>query len=46
MKNLNLIKKALLKQNRKLSVLNSSRLLAEFFDGVVIEINEENKYYS
>ncbi len=40
MKNPNLIKKKLSKEDRKISVLDPSKLLAEFFNGVVIKIDE------
>ena len=40
----NPIKKKLSKIDRKVSVLESSKLLAEFFNGVVIELVEEYKY--
>ena len=46
MKNLNLIKKKLSKADRKKSDLDPSKLLAEFFNGVVIELDEECKYDS
>ncbi|MDC3028975.1 hypothetical protein OA189_01420 [Prochlorococcus sp. AH-716-P20] len=45
MKNLNLIKK-LSKEDRKISVLVPSKLLAEFFNGVVIKIVEPYAYDS
>ena len=41
MKNLNPINKKLSKDDRKISVQDSSKLLAEFFNGVVIELDEE-----
>ena len=41
MKNLNPIKKKLSKEDRKISVQDPSRLLAEFFNGTVIELDEE-----
>ncbi len=44
MTNLNPIKKKLPKIDRKVSVKDPSKLLAEFFNGVVIEIHEEYKY--
>ena len=44
MKNLNPIKKKLSKEDRKISVQDSSKLLAEFFYGVVIELDEEYTY--
>ena len=40
MKNLNLIKKKLSKEDRKISVQDPSKLLAEFFNGVVIKFDE------
>ena len=39
--NLNPIKKKISKEDRKVYYEDSSRLLAEFFNGVVIRINEE-----
>ena len=44
MTNLNLIKKKIAKENRKISVQDPSKLLAEFFNGVVIELDEEYSY--
>ena len=46
MTNLNIIKKKLSKVDRKQSIQGSSKLLAEFFNGVVIELDEEYKYDS
>ena len=46
MKNLNLIKKKLSKEDRKISVQDQSKLLAEFFNGVVIKIDEAYTYDS
>ena len=46
MTNLNPINKKLSKIDRKLSVQELSKLLAEFFNGVVIELDEEYKYDS
>ncbi len=46
MTNLNPIKKKLSKVDRKLYIQDSSKLLAEFFNGVVIELDEEYKYDS
>ena len=46
MTNLNPIKKKLSKVGSKVSVQDSSKLLAEFFNGVVIELDEECKYDS
>ena len=44
MKNLNSIKKKLSKKDRKVSLQYSSKLLAEFFNGVLIELNEGYEY--
>ena len=41
MTNLNLIKKKIAKKEFKVSVIHPSELLAEFFNGVVIKIDEE-----
>ena len=46
MTNLNPINKKLSKVDRKLSVQEPSKLLAEFFNGIVIELDEEYKYDS
>ena len=46
MTNLNPIKKKLSKFDRNVSVQESSKLLAKFFNGVVIELDEEYKYDS
>jgi len=43
MTNLNPIKKKLSKADRKISIQDPSKLLAEFFNGVVIELDEEYK---
>ena len=43
---LNSIKRKLSKVDRKISIQDSSKLLAEFFNGVVIELDEEYKYDS
>ena len=40
MRNLNLIKKKLSKEDRKISVQDPSKLLAELFNGVVIKLDE------
>ena len=44
MTKLNSIKKKLAKKNRKLSVQDPSKLLAEIFSGVVIKLDEEYIY--
>jgi len=46
MTNLNPIKKKLSKGDRKVFVQEPSKLLAEFFNGVVIELDEEYKHDS
>ena len=46
MKNLNLIKKKLSKEDREISVLDPSKLLTEFFNGVVIKIDKAYAYDS
>ena len=44
MTNLNSIKNKLAKDYRKVSVKEPSKLLAEFFNGVVIKLDEEYSY--
>jgi len=44
MNNLNPIKKKLSKLDKKISIQEPSKLLAEFFNGVVIELDEEYEY--
>ena len=46
MKKVNLIKKKLSKEDRNISVQNPSKLLAEFFNGVVIKNDEAYAYDS
>jgi len=46
MSNLNPIKKKLSKLDKKISIEEPSKLLAEFFNGVVIELDEEYEYDS
>ena len=41
MTNLNPIKNKLAKEDRKISVQDPSKLLAEFFNGVVISLDEK-----
>ena len=41
MKNLNLIKKKIPQEDLKVSVIDLSELLGEFFNGVVIKIDEK-----
>ena len=43
---LNPIKKKLSKEDRKVSIKDSSKLLAEFIIGVVIELDEDYSYDS
>ncbi len=46
MKNINIIKKKPSKEERKLSVQDASELLTEFFNGVVIKLDETYLYDS
>ena len=46
MKNLNLIKKKLSKEDRKISAQDPSKLLAQFINGVVIKLDEAYVYDS
>ena len=46
MNNPNPIKKKLSEEDRKISFKDPSKLLAEFFNGVVIELDEEYSYDS
>ena len=46
MKSLNPIKKKLSQEDRKISVKDPSKLLADFFNGVVIQLEEEYVYDS
>ena len=46
MTNLNPIKKKLSKVDRKIPIQDPSKLLAEFFNGVVIDLDEKYKYDS
>ena len=41
MENTNPIKKSFFKEKRGISLVETSRLLADFFNGVVIEFEEE-----
>ena len=41
MKNINPIEKKVSKEKRIISLIEPSRLLADFFNGVIIEIEEE-----
>ena len=44
MTNLNTIKKKIAKENRKVFIQDPTKLLAEFFSGVVINLDEEYIY--
>ena len=44
MKNLNPIKNKLSEEDGKISIKDPSKLLAEFFNGVVIELDKEYEY--
>ena len=44
MRNLNPIKNKIAKQDRQVSVRDSSKLLADFFNGVVIKLDEDYIY--
>ena len=44
MKNLNPIKNKLSEEDGKISVIDPSKLLAEFFNGIVIELDKEYVY--
>ena len=46
MTNLNPLKKKLSKVDSQISIQDPSKLLAEFFNGVVIELDEEYEYDS
>jgi hypothetical protein len=46
MTNLNRIKKKLSKADRKISIQDPSKLLAEFFNGIVIQLDDEYQYDS
>ena len=41
MQNINLIEKSFFKEKRGISLIETSRLLADFFNGVVVEVEEE-----
>ena len=44
MKNLNLVKKKLFKEDRKISAQDPTKLLPEFFNSVLITLGEEYIY--
>ena len=41
MQNINPIEKSFFKENKRISLIETSRLLADFFNGVVVEVEEE-----
>ena len=41
MKNINPIEKKISKEKRIISLIEPSRLLADFFNGVIVEVEEE-----
>jgi len=41
MRNINPIEKRFLKKKKGISLIETSRLLADFFNGVVVELEEE-----
>ena len=46
MKNINRIEKKISKEKRIISLIEPTKLLADFFNGVVIEFEEEYTYES
>ena len=44
MENINQIEKSFFKEKRGISLIETSRVLADFFNGVVIEFEEEYVY--
>ena len=46
MQNVNPIEKNFFKEKKGISLIETSRLLADFFNGVVIEVEEEYVYES
>ena len=46
MQNINPIEKSFLKEKKGTSLIETSRLLADFFNGVVVEVDEEYAYES
>ena len=46
MKKINPVTKKISKKNRRVPLTEPSKLLADFFNGVVIELDEEYKYDS
>ena len=41
MKNINSIEKSLFKEKKEMSLMETTRLLADFFNGLVVEVEEE-----
>ena len=46
MKNINPVEKSFFKEKKRISLIKTSRLLADFFNGVVVEVEEEYVYDS
>ena len=46
MQNINLIEKSFYKEKRGISLIETSRLLADFFNGVIVEVEEEYEHES
>tara|TARA_B100000900_G_scaffold45973_1_gene34232 strand:- start:75 stop:215 length:141 start_codon:yes stop_codon:yes gene_type:complete len=46
MQNIKLTEKSFFKEERGISLIETSRLLADFFNGVVVEVEEEYVYES
>ena len=46
MQNINPIEKSFFKEKRGISLIKTSKLLADFFNGVVVEVEEEYVYES
>ena len=44
MKSIKQLKKKISKENRRISLNEPSRILADFFNGIIIEIEEEYVY--
>ena len=41
MQNINPIEKIFFKEKKRISLIETSRLLADFFNGVIVEVEEE-----
>ena len=46
MRNINPIEKSFLKEKKGISLIETSRLLADFFNGVVVEVEEQYAHES